>query len=117
MGRKKTAGERLVEDLSKALGEEFDWSEQEAAVLELIRAQADDIETLEAAVAVSGPIVPGSKGQDRINPAIQELRLQRAALARLVGLLEFPEEEPERPLSRAQRAAHSRWAKAKGVRS
>ena len=48
----------------------------------------DRINELEALVRSEGLVVRGSKGQDRLNPAISEIRLQRQAVAMLLGRVE-----------------------------
>lgn len=69
---------------------------------------------------VDGLVVEGSKGQRRLSPVAAELRLQRAALARLIGLLALPDDGEDVGLNpaqrKAQRAADVRWAKSARVR-
>ncbi len=88
------------------------FEQREEAVLVQACRQADDLAALEAAVAIAGAIVEGSRGQRRMNPVITELRQGRLALARLLGMLKLPDEDG-RPMTarqeRAQRAAFSRW--------
>jgi hypothetical protein len=85
----------------------------ELTILELACKTADDIAALEATLAGEGVIVSGSKGQLRINGAVPELRLQRAALAKLVQALEVDEDEAKPHQSQASRkasaAAQARW--------
>jgi hypothetical protein len=81
--------------------------------LRLACRQADDVARLEVLLADEGPVVKGSKGQPKLSTVPAELRLQRAALARLVAAPALPEEGQERGLTptqrRAQKAANARW--------
>jgi len=61
----------------------------------------DDIES-------RGYLVPGSKGQDVINPSIAEARQGRLALGKLLGQLDLPESTRD-AVMKAQRAADARW--------
>jgi hypothetical protein len=79
-------------------------------------ATADTIASLEAVLSVAEAVVPGSKGQATLHPAIPELRLQRALLGSLLSKLDVPEEEGEgsewdglSASKRARKAAHVRW--------
>ncbi len=98
---------------------------REVATLTAACRQADDVAALEAALAGSDLIVPGSKGQPTLNDIVAELRQGRLALARLLAALDLPDEEGvPRTLTPAQlqakkaadtrwdmqRARHARWA-------
>lgn len=52
----------------------------------------DLVEDLEAEVAHGGLTVPGSRGQAVINPAVVELRYQRAALSKLLAAMDLNDE-------------------------
>jgi pyruvate/2-oxoglutarate dehydrogenase complex dihydrolipoamide acyltransferase (E2) component len=91
----------------------------EAAVLATACRTADQITTLEATLARSpAMMIPGSKGQEILHPAIAELRLQRQLLAQLLGRLDVPEhlgdEDGEwdnlTASQRARKAARERWS-------
>lgn len=86
----------------------FDLDEREREVLLLACATADDVAELAGLVADGAPV-----------SARAELRMTRAALARLLGQLRLPDDDgtprPEKQL-RAQRAAQSRWTKSAKVR-
>jgi hypothetical protein len=98
----------------------------ELDVLELACRQADDVAALEAAIVETGYMVKGSQGQPRLNPAVTEVRLSRAALARMLGQIQLPNEgagvsttntsTPDTPPSetaasrRGRKAAEKRWA-------
>lgn len=93
----------------------------ELDLLELGCRQADDIAQLEEAVRDHGVMVEGSQGQPRLNPAAVEVRLSRAALARILGALELPSGAVvPKPAAgagpataaarRARKAADKRWA-------
>lgn len=87
----------------------------EVALLTECCATVDTIAGLEAAVRKHGAMVSGSQGQQVLNPAITEARLQRAQLARLLDQLGLPTEEdsesvPDSPARRkARKAAEVRW--------
>lgn len=111
-----TAGRALRDRLTTAPdGEELIFSAAELVTLDLACAQADSIADLEATLAREGIVVTGSKGQPKLSQIVAELRLQRAALARLVGSLAFPEdgEDVGRTVTqrKAQKAADARWAR------
>jgi hypothetical protein len=104
------AGELLRQDLDAALLPEQEWEEREAALLVLASRQADDIEKLEAVLAMEGPTVVGSTGQSRLNPAFAELRQSRLALARILGDIRMPDEGvgSSRNIKKV-RSAQRRW--------
>ncbi len=109
-----TAGAALWKRLTAPVdGDELEFSVAELVTLELACRQADDIAHLEKVLAADGPTVVGSRGQVRLSPIPAELRLQRAALARLVAQLAIPDPDEEVGLApsarRAQRAAEARW--------
>jgi hypothetical protein len=101
-------------------GDELEFSVAELVTLELACRQAEDIAGLEKVLANDGPTVLGSRGQVRLSPIPAELRLQRAALARLVALLAIPDGDEDVGLAptafRAQRAADARWRRQAAVR-
>ncbi len=101
-------------------GDELEFSVAELVTLELACRQAEDIAGLEKVLANDGPTVLGSRGQVRLSPIPAELRLQRAALARLVALLAIPDADEDVGLAptarRAQRAADARWRRQAAVR-
>lgn len=86
----------------------FDLDEREREVLLLACSTADDVHDLETLVANGAPV-----------SARAELRMTRAALARLLGQLRLPIDDgtprTEKQL-RAQRAAETRWARSATVR-
>jgi hypothetical protein len=75
----------------------------------------DLIDALEAAIARDGEVIPGSKGQQVVHPAIGELRQQQVTFARLSGLLHLPNDEAAAERFRQRRAhagADARWLRA-----
>lgn len=84
----------------------------------MIEATADRIEELDRLVERDGLMVAGSKGQSRLHPAVQEARMARAELSRLLDRLQLPvsadgeDERPKDPMK--QRAANRRWAMERG---
>ena len=89
----------------------------EVEVLREAARTADVVARLEEALVDVDVIVPGSRGQDALHPAVAELRLQRQLLAQLLGKLDVPEEaealEGEwdglSATDRARKAARARW--------
>lgn len=115
-------GAELRAQLDAALEEvDGEWEPQDFPLLEMISASADDIVRLEEYLDEAGNTVIGSTGQEKLNPVIAELRLQRAALASLLRKLEFPEPESDgedvRKSSRHAAAANSRWARSADQRA
>lgn len=109
------AGLALWRELTAAPreGGELVFSPAEVVTLRLACRQADDVARLEELLDEEGPVVKGSKGQPKLSTVPAELRLQRAALARLVAALALPQDGQERGLTptqrRAQKAANARW--------
>jgi len=103
-----TAGGALWRRLVAA----YDFEPHEQAMLEVACRQADDVAALEHLIAEQGLTVLGSTGQQRLNPAIGEVRQGRLALGKLLGALALPD-EADRPLTaasrQAQRAGRARW--------
>ena len=103
--------------------QQIEFSSAERVTLELACRQADDIARLEELLEADGSMTVGSKGQPKLSSVPAELRLQRAALARLVALLAIPDEGEQHGLSPASRNArhaarvrHSRDAAKRGAR-
>lgn len=106
----KRAGTELVAQMNGALPDEAEWDERELAILDLARRQADDISDLENVLDIQGPLVTGSTGQERLNPAFAELRQQRLALGKLLESIRLPDEGMGRvPNAKKARAAATRW--------
>lgn len=86
----------------------------ELAVLEQAARTADTIAALERALDGAPVVVPGSKGQDAVHPAIIELRHQRTALSTLLRRLDLPDAEDGweglTSSQRARKAARARWS-------
>lgn len=95
-------------------GRRIEFRTDELTVLAQAAATADAIAALEAELVGARVVVAGSKGQTIVNPVVIELRLQRAALATLLGRLAIPDAssswEGLTSSQRARRAAHARWA-------
>lgn len=96
----------IVSDL--AAGLEFDARERE--LLRLAAKTADVASELESALEVRGVVVKGSRGQDRVNPAVGALVGVRRAQAALLGQLDLSGEGKQSAHTvRARRAAAARW--------
>jgi len=72
-------------------------------------AALDLIEELEKVVGRDGLTVSGSRGQSIVNPAIPELRQQRAALAKLLGSMDLDDSGQ----SAGTALANVRWRKSR----
>lgn len=92
-------------------------SDELTTLTELART-ADVVDRLEAELRDAPLLIPGSQGQPRANPLLQELRGHRAVLVQLsrsLGLSDVADEDeagrviPGRRSVRARRAAQSRW--------
>jgi hypothetical protein len=79
-----------------------------ATLLDAVCDALDTIEALESDVERDGRTVAGSRGQPIVNPAIPELRQQRAALAKLLAELELDTDATRARASAAGRALQSR---------
>lgn len=112
------AGIELWAAIHADLPEGFELTSRESAIAAMAARQADDIENLQAAVVDDGYLVTGSTGQQRVHPAVAELRQARIVVSRLLGALDIPsDEDAEQPTragtARSQRASHAaraRWA-------
>jgi hypothetical protein len=81
----------------------------------------DQCEQLQAVLDRDGLTVTGSTGQQRIHPAVGELRACRTALGRLLAQLDLPDPEGDTLASptsaRARKAAQSRWDRTAAIRA
>lgn len=85
----------------------------EAIVLETACKTADVIARLEGVVALEGVLAAGSQGQQRVHPALAELRLSRAMLAGLLVKLAPSSESSGKPFNASEHgraAARARWS-------
>jgi hypothetical protein len=115
------AGQDLIAKITAGLPDGVELDEREEAILEQAARQADRQATLEDLVAAEGVMTAGSKGQDRLHPALAELRQGALALARLLGQLALPvevgmnETEASRRARKAANTRHTR-TRAKNAR-
>lgn len=113
-------GRALWRSVVDGVPEGWEFDDREQALLELAARQSDDLARLEAAIKAAGTFVMGSAGQPVLNPALGEARQARLAIGRLLGQLELPDGEEEKPRSaagkRGQRAARARWGRQDRVR-
>jgi hypothetical protein len=101
------AGKRLW----KSLTDGITYRPDELVTLEQAARMADTIASLEQDVRGQSATVIGSKGQDAVNPLLQELRLSRAFLVACLRQLDVPEEEGELTASKlGRRGARARWS-------
>jgi len=80
------AGRRLW----RAVLGEYELAEHEKQLLRQACRAADVCDELSAAAAEGGPVVTSRLGEQRVNPALVELRQQQLVLARLVVALRVP---------------------------
>ena len=122
MGRpRKTPGDRVVERLAAGMdramdGGKWTWEPDEIERLELIRATANELDSLEqeweSERAAGRTMIRGSRNQDILHPLVAEIRAQRAQLDRLVGRMRVSQgsvTQAMSPSERGQRAANQRW--------
>jgi hypothetical protein len=81
----------LIDQLSQDLTEGYEWTENDLQLITLAQSQLNDIATLEALLESEGAIIPGSKGQMRLNAIFTEVRGARLAAARIISLLKVDE--------------------------
>ena len=101
----------LIEAIRNGLPPAVEFDEREEALLDLAARQARDVERAEADLEERGYLVPGSQGQQVVNPSLSEARQGRVVLGRLLGQLDLPESTREAVRS-ARHAAESRWERA-----
>jgi hypothetical protein len=91
---------------------QFGFHEGELQILRQIAAIVDEISVMEGALAESGPMIPGSRGQLRLNPLYNQLITHRSVLDRLMLSLALPadgEQVGRRRSPQAKAAANARW--------
>src|SRR5687767_4470125 len=98
----------LVEAIRTGLPPGVELDEREEAILDLASRQARDVAAAEADIDARGYLVPGSRGQQVINPSVAEVRQSRLALGKLLGQLDLPESTRDAVTS-ARHAAERRW--------
>lgn len=105
------AGTQLIEAIREGLPPGVELDEREEAILDLAGRQARDVARAEADIAERGYLVPGSRGQDVVNPSVAEVRQGRLALGKLLGQLDLPDSTKD-AVRGARRAAERRWGNA-----
>ncbi len=103
-------GTALIEAIREDCPSASRWISEET-LLNLAGRQARDVERTEADVAKRGYLVPGSQGQQVINPSLGEARQGRIAIGRLLAQIELPDSTRD-AVKRAREAAEARWARA-----
>ena len=97
----------LVTAIRDGLPASHEWTERDAALLDLAARQAADIDALEADIDRYGVRLENG----RLNTALCEARQARVALGRLLGLVDIPDEVSTAAVH-ATRAAKARWQEA-----
>src|SRR5687767_14590908 len=105
------AGTGLIEAIRTGLPPGVELDEREEAILDLAARQARDVAAAEADIAERGYLVPGSRGQQVVNPSVAEVRQGRLALGKLLGQLDLPESTRD-AVRGARHAAEARWGQA-----
>jgi hypothetical protein len=87
----------------------FELEDHELTLLRQAAVVADSCEALRAVVAVEGRLIVWSSGEQRVHPALVELRQQQILLARLVTALRVPlaEDSQARPQRRGVRGVYA----------
>ena len=93
---------------------EYEFDEQDRALVLEIARTVDALEALDAVLREEGFTASGSAGQRVIHPAVAEARQQRLVLARLLAALNLPAEDGGVSILRAssvraQAANQARW--------
>jgi uncharacterized protein with von Willebrand factor type A (vWA) domain len=98
----------LIEAIRNGLPPGVEFDEREETLLSLAARQARDVERAEADLDERGYLVPGSQGQQVVNPSVSEARQGRVVLGRLLGQLDLPESTRD-AVNSARHAAETRW--------
>jgi hypothetical protein len=98
----RQAGRKLWREINR----ELILDSREQATLERACRLADRAAELDDLIRSDGLMVPGSTGQQRLNPALSEQRQLQATIGRLLALIKPP---PAPAQQRAHRAASRRW--------
>jgi hypothetical protein len=91
---------------------QFQFHEGELQILRQIAATVDEIDAMERVLAETGPMIPGSRGQLRLNPLYNQLAVHRTMVDRLMLSLGLPadgEQVGKRRSPQAKQAANARW--------
>ncbi len=104
-------GAALIEAIRDNLPPGVELDEREEVILELAASQARDVALAEADIQERGYLVPGSQGQQVVNPSLNEARQGRAAIRQMLGSLDLPDSTRDAVRS-ARSAAQARWARA-----
>lgn len=100
------AGKRLWKDVAN----EYELREDELRLLEDACREVDIVARLQAAVDAGPLVVPGSRGQDTVHPALGEIRQHRLLLSRLLRQLQLPDDPVAEKWKTAQRSTSARKA-------
>ncbi|WP_392874543.1 hypothetical protein [Streptomyces sp. LN499] len=107
-----SAGSLFVTAMMRA----YDFDAHEHALIVSAASTLDEIEQMESALAISGPVSTGSTGQQRVNPLIPALANHRLTLLRILRQLNIESEAPvsadqKRRSDKARNAAQARWSR------
>jgi hypothetical protein len=100
--------------IREGLDSDLEWSEREQALFEQARLLARRIDELETAVDEHGVLVPGPKGDLRLNAAVSEVRQCHAQLTRTLSMIDIPGEAAGSSLH-GLKAARARWGVENGA--
>lgn len=104
------AGERVWRTAVNDLPDGYEFDGRELLLLERACNQADVNAGLDTLIAKDGYLDVGSAGQTRVSTVVVEARQGRIALARLLGELQFPDENAVPRTSRSRRSLEANRA-------
>lgn len=95
---------------------EYDLTDSELELLAEAVNTMTEIDDLRAALEADGLTVKGSTGQQRVHPAVNEIRQHRLALSRLIKAIHLPaeDESDDWTTKNAKAAARARWDRERG---
>ena len=102
-------------DLFDSVTAKFELDADELKILTMAAKSADDLSALEGAREGAEVMVPGSMGQERVNPLFAEIRATRALISQLLARLKLPDDvvaagaKSDFNSARARKAAGTRW--------
>lgn len=114
-------GAALWRELVRALPPDWEFDPRELTAIKQAARQMDEIATLERELNESGRMITGAAGQLKPNPLIAELRAQRLAVVKMLGVLALPGGETGEQVfsgasERARKAAEARWGRKRNPR-
>jgi P27 family predicted phage terminase small subunit len=97
---------RIVADVEEG----WRLDERDLALLSAAASAADRVSELEALVERDGLMIRGSKGQDRLHPAVSEARMQRALVSAMLVKVDLKAPDPRTGALSGRQRDHLRRA-------